>query len=78
MNKVKLTEEQTLFMKQGSRISTYENAGMARTPKPRTDYYYMPYWFKDLGDGELEMLHVDRLPNDLIHEIKMHRENTHG
>lgn len=39
-------------------------------------YYFLPYWFEDMGDGKYHMHHLDRLPEELIQEIKRFRGLT--
>lgn len=36
-------------------------------------YYYMPYWFKDLGNGKFEQIRFENLPKDVIDLINKER-----
>lgn len=36
-------------------------------------YYYLPYWYKDLGDGYFEQITFEKLPEGLKEIIKENR-----
>ena len=39
-------------------------------------YYFMPYWFKILENGEIEIYHLNNLPQDIKEKIKERRGNN--
>lgn len=32
-------------------------------------YYFMPFWFKDIGDGNFEMIRLGKLDNTRLKEL---------
>jgi len=43
-------------------------------PLQDTSYYYMPFWFKKVGECMFEIYNLDELPQELKNEIKKNRE----
>jgi len=59
--KIKLTKEQFhLINSMGTKINDEAN-----------DYYYLPFWFKDCGDGEFEIIQFEKLPQ-IVFEMVEH------
>lgn len=57
---VKLTKDQSEFVKG---MSTHINYS-------KNDWYYIPFWFKDVGDDEFDIQTLDTLPDTVIDFIK--------
>lgn len=58
---MRLSEEQQAIVKMGSRIE---------------EYYYLPFWFKDIGDGLFELHNFENLPENLKQKINYLRYGT--
>jgi hypothetical protein len=67
---IKLSHEVIDFLKSSGSVVSIGMSG--------STYYYMPYWFRDLGDRKVEMLNFDELPDELKKEIGAMREKFEG
>lgn len=62
----KLTKEQVYFLNSlSNQIYDGEN-----------NYYYLPFWFKELGDGDFEIIRFEKLPKSVIDIIFSQRESN--
>lgn len=60
-----LTEDMITLLKMGSAIN---NGGEC--------YYFLPFWFKEVGDGKFEVHKLGSLPFDLSNSIESIRSGT--
>lgn len=40
-----------------------------------SNYYFFPFWIKEIGDGCVEMHSLGNLPDELVSAIYLFREN---
>jgi len=57
-----LTDEQVKL------LETY-GAKLIANPSDAGVHFFLPFWFKDIGDNKFEMYHLDDLPEYLIEEL---------
>ena len=55
-----ITKEQVQFLKNHS----------SQIHDGETTWYYMPFWFKQVGEGEFEIITFEKLPENIIEMIK--------
>lgn len=60
MTTTKLTKEKVEFLKE---MSTQINDG-------ENNWYYLPFWFKQVGEDKFEIIQFEKLPEKVIKIIK--------
>ena len=76
--KFKLTKEQELFIKEGSKVIIRDHVPKGETPKPDRVFFFLPYWFEHIGKDEFRLHHLDHLPAELRSAIKEQRDRNNG
>ena len=65
--------EKVIINKDAKISELLEHGTVIQTQTDNT-YFYIPFWFKYEDDGNLSMLGLDRLPEELKTEIRTIRE----
>lgn len=63
---IKLTEEQLDFLQNVSTI----------IPDGNNNWYYMPFWFKQIDGEKFEIVNFEKLPESVTNTLKALREQT--
>lgn len=65
---IKLTKEQEQFL---------ENSGTKIVQEDQRQFYYMPFWWEKLSDGNWKVHNFDNLPPDLKQALRLMREHSY-
>ena len=65
---LKLTKEQQELIKLGQMVVTEQGR----------KFYFLPFWFEDMGDGLFEEYNLEFLPDVLKEALKENREEKSG
>ena len=63
---IKVTDETKEFLKMGMKI----------TSKSGREFYFLPFYFEDMGDNLFEQYNLEFLPEELKESIELNRNLT--